>query len=305
MSDWFYDGLVDEQPECPTTRVRWTTLADRQTLASERPQCDAPPSAFFEPRVIRADDDARAWRIDYTKAAIDLAETVDAPAVCLATGRPPPGTLPETAHGYLRESLHQILDYAEPRGIDIGIEFEPELLVENTDEVLELVDDVGRESSGSTSISVTRQCTERTSPRASGSVQGRSQAFTWRTSSAVDAGSITTGFPVRETSISVRCSTPWTTSDMMASRLSSCTRIRTSLIAPHGRLTMRCTVSRSDTEFGIRYGEVFFHLEALLSRPPPSPSASESSLAASSGSSSESSPVAAGQGDEPTPTATP
>ncbi|MFD1562008.1 sugar phosphate isomerase/epimerase family protein [Haloarchaeobius amylolyticus] len=109
---------------------------------------DAPPSAFFEPSVIRADDEAREWRIDYTKRAIDLAETVDAPAVCLATGRPLPGTLPENAHDYLRESLHEILDYAEPRDIDVGIEFEPELLVENTEEVLALIDDIGRESLG-------------------------------------------------------------------------------------------------------------------------------------------------------------
>ncbi|MDS0474749.1 sugar phosphate isomerase/epimerase family protein [Natrinema sp. 1APR25-10V2] len=109
---------------------------------------DAPPSAFFEPSVIRADDAAREWRVDYTKRAIDLAETVDSPAVCLATGRPLPGTPPEAAHGYLRESLHEILDYAEPRGVDVGIEFEPELLVENTDETLALIDDIGRDSLG-------------------------------------------------------------------------------------------------------------------------------------------------------------
>lgn len=109
---------------------------------------DAPPSAFFEPSVIRADDDARAWRVAYTKRAIDLADAVDSPAVCLATGRPLPGTVPERAREYLRESLGEILDYAEPSGIDVGIEFEPELLIENTDEVLGLLDDVGRDSLG-------------------------------------------------------------------------------------------------------------------------------------------------------------
>ena len=109
---------------------------------------DAPPSSFFEPSVIRADEDAREWRVEYTKSAIDLAETVDAPAVCLATGRPLPGTMPDEAREYLRESLHEILDYAEPRGVDVGIEFEPELLIENTDEVLELIDEIGRDSLG-------------------------------------------------------------------------------------------------------------------------------------------------------------
>ncbi|WP_408958424.1 sugar phosphate isomerase/epimerase family protein [Natrinema sp. 74] len=109
---------------------------------------DAPPSAFFEPSVIRAEEAARGWRVEYTKRAIDLAEAVDSPAVCLATGRPLPGTPPEEARDYLRESLGEILDYAEPRGVEVGIEFEPELLVENTDEVLALIDDVGRDSLG-------------------------------------------------------------------------------------------------------------------------------------------------------------
>jgi|AntDeeMetagen681_2_1112603.scaffolds.fasta_scaffold03450_4 sugar phosphate isomerase/epimerase len=109
---------------------------------------DAPPSAFFEPSVIRADDEAREWRIEYTKRAIDLAETVGSPAVCLATGRPLPGTTPGEARDYLRESLHEILDYAEARDIEVGIEFEPELLIENTDEVLEVIDEVGRDSLG-------------------------------------------------------------------------------------------------------------------------------------------------------------
>ena len=109
---------------------------------------DAPPSAFFEPSVIRADEESRSWRVEYTKQAVDLAEATGSPAVCLATGRPLPGTPPEEAHEYLRESLHEILDYAEPRGVDVGIEFEPELLVENTDETLALIDEVGRDSLG-------------------------------------------------------------------------------------------------------------------------------------------------------------
>ena len=109
---------------------------------------DAPPSAFFEPSVIRADEEAREWRIEYTKSAIDLADAVDAPAVCLATGRPLPGTMPEEAYDHLLNSLDEILDYAEESGVRVGIEYEPELLVENTDEALELIDDVGRESLG-------------------------------------------------------------------------------------------------------------------------------------------------------------
>ena len=109
---------------------------------------DAPPSSFFDPTLITEDDDDREWRIDYTKGAIDLAEAVDSPAVCVATGRPLPGTFPERAWEILLESLHEILDYAESKGVKLGIEFEPELLVECTDEVLKLLDEVDRDSLG-------------------------------------------------------------------------------------------------------------------------------------------------------------
>ena len=109
---------------------------------------DAPPSAFFEPSLINADDELRGWRVEYTKRAIDLAADVDAPAVCVATGRPLPGNPPETAREYLDESLGEVLDYAESKDVDVGIEFEPELLVECTDEVLELIDRLDRNSLG-------------------------------------------------------------------------------------------------------------------------------------------------------------
>jgi sugar phosphate isomerase/epimerase len=109
---------------------------------------DAPPSSFFDPSVVTADDADREWRIEYTKRAIDLAAATGAPAVCLATGRPLPGTPPERAHEHLRDSLDSILDYAEEHDVDVGIEYEPELLVECTEEALALIDDIGRDSLG-------------------------------------------------------------------------------------------------------------------------------------------------------------
>lgn len=71
---------------------------------------------------------------------------MEAPAVCVATGRPLPGNPPEEAREYLQQSLHEILDYAEPKGVDVAIE--SELLVECTDEVLALIDEIGRDSLG-------------------------------------------------------------------------------------------------------------------------------------------------------------
>ena len=109
---------------------------------------DAPPSSFFDPTLITADEEDRRWRIDYTKSAIDLAAAVGSPAVCVATGRPLPGTMPEEAREYLHDSLAEITAYAESAGVRVGIEFEPELLVECTEEVLTLIDEVGSDALG-------------------------------------------------------------------------------------------------------------------------------------------------------------
>lgn len=109
---------------------------------------DALPSAFFDPSLSTADADDRRWRIEYTKRAIDLAELVGAPAICVASGTALPGTRPATAYDHFVDALHEILDYAEPRGVEVGIEFEPELLVENVEETLALLDDVRRDGLG-------------------------------------------------------------------------------------------------------------------------------------------------------------
>lgn len=109
---------------------------------------DAPESSFFDPTIITDDEEKRAWRVSYTKKAIDLANAVGAPAVCVATGRPEPGNPPEQAREHLLNSLHDILDHAESVGVDVGIEFEPELLIECTDEVLDLLDTVDRDALG-------------------------------------------------------------------------------------------------------------------------------------------------------------
>jgi sugar phosphate isomerase/epimerase len=109
---------------------------------------DASPEAFFEPSIITANDEHREFRIEYTKRALDLAADTGSPAACVATGRPLPGHLPEEAYENLLDSLDEILDHAEEVGVDLGIEFEPELLVENTDEVLDLIEAVDRDSLG-------------------------------------------------------------------------------------------------------------------------------------------------------------
>ena len=77
-----------------------------------------------------------------------FAALLDAPAACVASGSVLPGTPPSEAYDYLLESLDELTDYAENVGVDLGIEFEPELLVECTEEVLTLIDDVESDALG-------------------------------------------------------------------------------------------------------------------------------------------------------------
>jgi len=146
----YFPEFDDEDRRAVTAALDGTDLAVSNVNANTAMGYydDAPPSAFFEPSVITADDELRAWRVDYTKRAVDLAAAVGSPAVCLATGRPLPGNPPERAREYLEESLSEILDYAEPRGVEVGIEFEPELLIECTDEVLALIEELDRDALG-------------------------------------------------------------------------------------------------------------------------------------------------------------
>jgi len=58
-----------------------------------------------------------------------------------------PGNSPEQARGHLLDSFDEVADYAESAGVEVDIE-EPGLLVECTDEVLELIDDVGSDALG-------------------------------------------------------------------------------------------------------------------------------------------------------------
>jgi len=164
IADHGYDGveILADEPHAfladfdETDRERVVTALDETGLSvsniNANTACgyydDAPPSAFFDPAIISADEEDRRWRIEYTKAALDFAALVDAPAACVASGSVLPGTPPSEAYDYLLESLDELTDYAENVGVDLGIEFEPELLVECTEEVLTLIDDVGSDALG-------------------------------------------------------------------------------------------------------------------------------------------------------------
>jgi fructoselysine 3-epimerase len=102
----------------------------------------------FEPSLANPEDDARGWRIGYTKRCVEFAQTLSCPNVSVTSGRAVPGTPPERSLEILKKSLREVCAYAVPRGVRIGVEYEPGLLVERCGELVELIAEVGAENLG-------------------------------------------------------------------------------------------------------------------------------------------------------------
>jgi protein FrlC len=96
----------------------------------------------FEPSLCSKQKERRNERIDYTKRCIDLAVEWGSPCVSVTSGRCLPGNPPDQAFQYFSDSIQQILDYAIQKEINIGIEYEPGLLLENANEVAQLLKNV-------------------------------------------------------------------------------------------------------------------------------------------------------------------
>ena len=95
---------------------------------------------LFEPSLANPDPPARRWRIDYSKKCIDMARTLESPTVSLTSGRMVSGIAPKEGLNLLEESLKELLEYAEKKDVQLGIEYEPGLLIERYDELVLLVE---------------------------------------------------------------------------------------------------------------------------------------------------------------------
>lgn len=107
-----------------------------------------PPEAVFEPSLSHADPETRARRMYHARAAVDLAAALGAPCVSVTSGRTQPDVGPERGFDHFADTLRELCRYADDRGVRIGIEAEPALLVERTSEVLDLIERVGHPGLG-------------------------------------------------------------------------------------------------------------------------------------------------------------
>ncbi len=102
-----------------------------------------PAENIFEPSLSSANKEHRAWRIHFSQEAIRLASYLGARCISVTSGHPGSGGSPQQGLTYFIESLQQICKVAERYDIQVGIEYEPGLLVERAAEVAEVIEQVG------------------------------------------------------------------------------------------------------------------------------------------------------------------
>jgi sugar phosphate isomerase/epimerase len=91
---------------------------------------DAPQEPYFEPSLLSPSDRMRQDRIDLIKRTLHLAREIGAPNISITSGRCLAHVTPADAVARLSEGLKIILDEADKRGVDIGIELEPGVYLE-------------------------------------------------------------------------------------------------------------------------------------------------------------------------------
>lgn len=92
----------------------------------------------FEPSLSNPNQKLRSWRIDYTKQAIDLAYMLHSKSICITSGLDTVENTDQCSQLF-QDSLIDLCEYAEKKNVLIAIEYEPYLLVDNSEKVLKLL----------------------------------------------------------------------------------------------------------------------------------------------------------------------
>jgi len=95
-------------------------------------------SEKFEPSLSNINKKLRMWRISYSKKAIDLAVELDCPSISITSGILTQNDKPVRLV-YFKKSLQELSIYAEKKSIQLAIEYEPGLLLGNSEDVWKFV----------------------------------------------------------------------------------------------------------------------------------------------------------------------
>ncbi len=104
---------------------------------------------YWYPSFIEPDEGYRRVRIDHTRRALSLCAELGAPHITTEPGGPiAPGQSRESAMDMFVEALKPLADHANDLGVLLLVEPEPGLLIETTEEYLELADRLNAPSIG-------------------------------------------------------------------------------------------------------------------------------------------------------------
>ena len=92
----------------------------------------------FEPSLSNINEKFRKWRLEYTKKSIDLAEILNSKSISITSGLNDLSNS-DLCLNFFHDSLFEISQYAEKKNILIAIEYEPGLLIDDSDKVWNLV----------------------------------------------------------------------------------------------------------------------------------------------------------------------
>ncbi len=100
----------------------------------------APPEPYFEPSLLSPLAAHRRDRKRRILKTLDMAHELACANISITSGRCLADTPPQLAAVRLVEQLKGILDYADRRGVDVGIECEPGLYIEYAAELADLIE---------------------------------------------------------------------------------------------------------------------------------------------------------------------
>jgi len=101
---------------------------------------DAPPEPYFEPSLISPNKQHRDDRARLIMKTLDFARDIGARNISITSGRTLGSMTPAKAADQFKTEILPILDHANANGVDVGIECEPGLFLEWTEELRQWID---------------------------------------------------------------------------------------------------------------------------------------------------------------------
>jgi protein FrlC len=142
-------AFVDDLREGDAERIRERLNELELAVSNVNANCtfahwsDGPPEPIFEPALCSDDPVLRKVRSQLIWKTIDFAAAIGADCVSITSGKPLGAMNPAKAWDELKRQLEPLLAHAQTRGVKIGIEQEPGLLIEWADEIAALADEMG------------------------------------------------------------------------------------------------------------------------------------------------------------------